>query len=163
TAVRIPLSQADWLGRRCPASTYAEMVDKAIANANSRGMYVILDLHWSDVGGAAPCDSGCLSGQQPMPDSDSLRFWQQLARRYRTVGLQQLYDAVRATGARNLVLAAGLDWGFDLSGVGQGYVLSGSNVAYDTHVYFPWHSAPSDWDAHFGYLTSGYPITATEF
>jgi aryl-phospho-beta-D-glucosidase BglC (GH1 family) len=207
TAVRFPLSQADWLGRRCPAPAYAAMIDRAVSAANARGMYAILDLHWSDVRGLAPCDFGCLTGQQPMPDSDSVRFWRGVASRYanrpgvifdlynephsvswgcwrdggclvwsstansgtglpvlyRAVGLQQLYNVVRGTGARNLVLAAGLDWGFDLSGVGHGYALRGYNVAYDTHVYFPWHRAKSDWDAHFGYLTSAYPVTSTEF
>ena len=33
------------------------------------------------------------------------------------VGMQQLYDAVRATGAENLVIIGGLDWAYDLSGV----------------------------------------------
>jgi hypothetical protein len=82
---------------------------------------------------------------------------------YRAVGMQQLYDAVRATGARNLVLVAGLDWAYDLSGVGRGYRIAGTNLAYDTHVYVQWHSTAPDWDAHFGYLTKSYPVTATEF
>jgi hypothetical protein len=77
--------------------------------------------------------------------------------------MQQLYNAVRQAGARNLVLVAGLAWAYDLSGIGQGYALSGYNIAYDTHVYVQWHSASSDWDAHFGYLTATYPVTATEF
>lgn len=206
-AVRIPLSEANWMGRRCSASAYIAAVDDAVAGANAHGMYAILDLHWSDVGGSAPCDTGCLSGQQPMPDYDSVSFWRQVAARYanrpgvifdvynephgvswscwlgggcsvwsstagqllgtpvlyRAVGMQQLYDAVRATGAQNLVLVSGLDWAYDLSGVGAGYALEGFNVAYDTHIYFPWHRDVSDWNAHFGYLTRSYPVTATEF
>ena len=39
---------------------------------------------------------------------------------YEAVGLQTLYDTVRATGATNVVTVSGLDWGFDLSGVLQG-------------------------------------------
>ncbi|HWE61123.1 MAG TPA: cellulase family glycosylhydrolase, partial [Chloroflexota bacterium] len=81
-AVRIPLSQAAWLGRRCNAAAYAGLVDGVIARANAHGLYVILDLHWSDVQGLAPCDAGCWSGQQPMPDPDSLSFWRQVAARY---------------------------------------------------------------------------------
>ena len=34
--VRIPLSQANWLGRRCEPSVYREMVDDAVAKAHSR-------------------------------------------------------------------------------------------------------------------------------
>jgi endoglucanase len=206
-AVRIPLSEADWLGRRCSASLYESYVDAAVRTANARGMYAILDLHWSDVGGLAPCDAGCPSGQQPMPDSGSLTFWRQVAARYANwpgvifdlynephgvswscwrnggclvdsstnnpltglpveyaaVGMQQLLDAVRGTGAQNLVLAAGLDWAYDLSGVGNGYALSGANVAYDTHVYVQYHNTVADWNAHFGFLAARYPVTATEF
>jgi endoglucanase len=206
-AVRIAVSQADWLGRRCDAAAYAAMVDDAIAKANARGMEAILDLHWTDVGGRAPCDSTCGSGEQPMPDDDSVVFWEQVARRYanRTmvsfglfnephdvswscwrdggcsvqsdtsdpltgqkvsytaVGMQRLVDVVRAQGAANLVLVAGLDWAYDLAGVTQGYALVGSNITYDTHVYTAWHSTPQDWNAHFGDLSATHPVTVTEF
>ena len=40
---------------------------------------------------------------------------------YEAVGLQKLYDTVRATGATNVVAVGGLDWAYDLSGVLQGY------------------------------------------
>jgi endoglucanase len=202
-AVRIPLSQAAWLGRRCDPTTYAGLVDRAVERANARGMYVILDLHWSDVGGRAPCDVGCPSGQQPMPDADSLRFWREIATRYanrpgvvfdlynephdvswpcwrdggctatsstpgarvayEAIGMQQLYDAVRQTGADNVVLVAGLDWAYDLSGVGGGYALRGSNIVYDTHVYLRWHSSVVDWEAHFGGVSGRFAVIATEF
>lgn len=82
TAVRLPLSEAGWLGRRCDPAAYASAVDAAVAKANARGMYAILDLHWSDVQGRAPCDSGCRTGQQPMPDADSIVFWRQVAARF---------------------------------------------------------------------------------
>jgi hypothetical protein len=52
-----------------------------------------------------------------MPDSDSAVFWPQVAARYRS------WPGVV----------------FDLSGIGAGYALSGSGVAYDTHVYTQWH------------------------
>jgi endoglucanase len=207
TSVRIPLSEAAWLGRRCDPAAYASLVDAAVAKANARGMYAILDLHWSDVGGLAPCDSGCRTGQQPMPDAGSLTFWRQVAERYggnpgvvfdlynephgvswgcwrnggctvtssttnpatgqkvayTAVGMQQLYNAVRASAPSTLVLVAGLDWAYDLSGVTNGFALAGTNVAYDTHVYVRWHYTTTDWDAHFGGVTKAFPVTATEF
>lgn len=206
TAVRIPVSEADWLGRRCGTANYPALVDAAIAAANAQGMYAIVDLHWTDAGGLAPCDQGCFSGQQPMPDSDSVRFWSQVAARYANrpgvifdlfnephdvswncwrnggcnvtastapagsttpvtytaVGMQQLLNAVRATGAHNLVLAAGLDWAYDLSGVVNGEALSGSNVAYDSHIYVHWHNTTADWDSHVGVVARSRPVTVTE-
>jgi hypothetical protein len=206
TAVRIPLSQAGWLGRSCAAADYARAVDAAIAKANARGMYAIVDLHWSDVKGLSPCDADCPTGQQMMPDADSLVFWRLVAKRYANnpgvvfglynephdvswscwrnggctayaspyasaggwtpytaVGMQQLTDAIRAQGAKNLVLAGGLDWAYDLSGVVGGYALSGTNIAYDTHVYTRWHTTTADWDAHFGVVTGTYPVVSTEW
>jgi hypothetical protein len=209
TAVRIPLSQADWLGRRCWAGSYASMVDNAINAANAHGMYAILDLHWSDDQGQAPCDFICGSGEQRMPDADSVSFWKQIAARYANnpgvifelfnephyvswscwlhggcqvpadadgsgngssthqtytaVGMQALYDAVRSTGAQNLVLVSGLDWAYDLSGVDNGYAVNGTNIMYATHVYTAWHKTAADWDEHFGSVAQHYPVAVTEF
>ena len=47
---------------------------------------------------------------------------------YRTPGLQKLLDTVRATGAKNIVVAGGLDWAYDLSGVMNGYALDDPGV-----------------------------------
>jgi aryl-phospho-beta-D-glucosidase BglC (GH1 family) len=208
TAVRIPLSQADWLGRRCWFN-YAGMVDAAVKAANAHGMYAILDLHWTDVQGEAPCDWSCGSGEQRMPDADSVTFWKQVAARYAgdpgvifelfnephyvswpcwrsggcqvpadadgsgdgasthptytAVGMQTLYDAIRLTGAQNLVLVSGLDWAYDLSGVDSGYALNGTNIVYATHVYTAWHNTVADWDRHFGAVAQHHPVAVTEF
>ncbi|WP_309712038.1 cellulase family glycosylhydrolase, partial [Armatimonas sp.] len=43
--------------------------------------------------------------------------------KYHTPGMQALLDTVRATGAKNIVVAGGLDWGYDLSGVLKGHAL----------------------------------------
>ena len=50
------------------------------------------------------------------------------------VGMQQLYDTVRATGAQNLVIIGGLDWAYDLSGVPANRI-DGYNIVYATHPY----------------------------
>jgi hypothetical protein len=50
---------------------------------------------------------------------------------YTAAGMQQMYDAVRSTGARNLVIVSGNDWANRLP-----RELSGAeNVAYGVHVY----------------------------
>ena len=67
--------------------------------------------------------------------------------KYHTPGMQTLLNTVRATGAKNVVVAGGLDWGYDLSGVVNGHALTdtkGSGVLYGTHIY-PWKK---DWDTH---------------
>ena len=84
---------------------------------------------------------------------------------WQAVGMQQLYDAVRATGAQNLVVIGGLDWAYDLSGVPANRI-TGYNIVYATHPYTSTDGTlrpPSDWDRAFGSLTRTDPVVATEF
>jgi hypothetical protein len=78
---------------------------------------------------------------------------------YEAVGMQKLYDTVRATGATNLVTVSGLDWGYDLSGVLQGYEIKGSNLIYETH---PYPNKPN-WDKKFGDASWKYPVYVGEW
>ncbi len=77
-------------------------------------------------------------------------------------GMQQLYDAVRGTGAQNIVLIGGLDFAYDLSGVST-HRIQGTNIAYATHPYDKAGKQPANWDAGFGFLTATDPVVATEF
>jgi endoglucanase len=83
---------------------------------------------------------------------------------FQAVGMQDLYDTVRQTGAKNLVIAGGLNWAFDLSGVAQNRI-QGFNIMYATHPYDTSNRAPSVWPSSFGYLAEGdiAPVIATEF
>jgi hypothetical protein len=57
---------------------------------------------------------------------------------YHSPGMQKLVDTIRAQGARNVVVAEGLQWGYDLSGIVKGFALKdpgGNGVAYSTHLY----------------------------
>ncbi len=84
---------------------------------------------------------------------------------WQAVGMQQLYDAVRATGAQNLVMIGGLDWAYDLSGVPANRV-AGYNIVYTTHPYTSTDGTsrpPRDWDRAWGSLTRTDPVVATEF
>jgi endoglucanase len=81
------------------------------------------------------------------------------------VGMQQLYDTVRATGAENIVVIGGLNWAYDLSGVPANRI-TGHNVVYATHPYTDtggFTRPPSDWGRAFGSLTATDPVIATEF
>jgi endoglucanase len=78
-------------------------------------------------------------------------------------GMQQLYNAVRAAGADNVVIAGGLSWAFDLSQV-YNNLITGYNIMYATHPY-KGGSQPSAWENSFGYLATQNiaPVIATEF
>jgi aryl-phospho-beta-D-glucosidase BglC (GH1 family) len=79
-----------------------------------------------------------------------------------SVGMQALVDAARATGARNIVIAGGLDWGYDLSGVVQDFPLQeregGNGIMYSSHIY-AWKS---DWQGRTLTAAEKYPIFVGE-
>jgi len=57
---------------------------------------------------------------------------------FESPGMQKLVDAIRATGARNVIVAGGLFWSYDLSGILKGFALEdsgGNGIMYATHVY----------------------------
>jgi hypothetical protein len=78
-------------------------------------------------------------------------------RRFKAVGMQQLVDVIRQTGAKNIIVAGGLDWGYDLTGVLDGYALDdkgGNGIVYSSHVY-PWKSG---WEKKFLTAAAKYPL-----
>jgi hypothetical protein len=72
--------------------------------------------------------------------------------------MQALVDAIRATGARNIVIAGGLDWGYDLSGVVKDFPLQeregGLGIVYSSHIY-PWKK---DWQGKTMDAAAKYPV-----
>jgi aryl-phospho-beta-D-glucosidase BglC (GH1 family) len=83
---------------------------------------------------------------------------------FTVVGMQDLYDTVRQTGANNLVVIGGLNWAFDLSGVANNPV-KGFNILYATHPYDTPDRGEGSWPTSFGYLAANdiAPVIATEF
>ena len=78
-----------------------------------------------------------------------------------STGMQALLEAVRATGAHNVVLAGGLDWGYDLTGIVNGFALNdpqGHGVIYVAHIY-PWKGK---WQAKVIVAADKVPIMITE-
>lgn len=75
-----------------------------------------------------------------------------------STGMQALVDAVRAAGAHNIVIAGGLDWGYDLSGVANEYALKerdgGNGIIYSSHIY-PWKK---DWQGKTLDAAAKYPV-----
>ena len=175
--IRLPLAQDRWFGK-APwqsdgGSAYRKIVADAVAKANAAGKYIVLDLHWSDMG-----VWGSHIEQHYMPDNNSTTFWQDVATTYKnhpavlfdlynephnvswnvwrnggavteggvtyqSPGMQALYNTVRNTGANNVVIVGGLDWAYDLTGASGTYALEGFNIMLAAH-YYPWKSKHGD-------------------
>ena len=76
---------------------------------------------------------------------------------FESIGMQGLVDAVRSTGAKNIVIAGGLFWCNDLSGITQGYALedkTGNGIMYSWHTY-NWHTG---WDEKVLATAAKHPI-----
>jgi aryl-phospho-beta-D-glucosidase BglC (GH1 family) len=85
---------------------------------------------------------------------------------FEAVGMQEMYEVVRATGANNLVIISGTQWGYNLRGVPQ-HRIRGHNIAYATHPWnhpeWPNDNQPDDWEGDWAFLARTDPVIATEF
>jgi endoglucanase len=81
---------------------------------------------------------------------------------FEAAGMQQLYDVVRAEGARNLVIINGMHWGYLLDGIPQ-YAIDGYNIMYATHPYDWPDKQPDVWQRDWGFLAATHPVIVTEF
>ncbi|HUY99904.1 MAG TPA: carboxypeptidase regulatory-like domain-containing protein, partial [Thermomicrobiaceae bacterium] len=85
-AIRIPLNEDCWLAiNGSPAAysgaNYQSAIKTLVAEAETAGLYPILELHWSAPG------STKATGQNPMPDADhSVTFWSQVAATFKGDG-----------------------------------------------------------------------------
>lgn len=81
---------------------------------------------------------------------------------FKTPGMQKLIDIVRKAGADNIVITGGIDWGWRLDGMKNGYMLEdkkGNGIILDSHVY-PWKDL--DWDTYVTVMADEYPIIIGE-
>lgn len=168
---RLPVKHTYWSGST--ATAYKAQVDEFIARASELNVYVILDLHdylktktahatfWSDAANRYKNNPAVLFGLLNEPHGTGWDVWRNGDSE--GPGMQGLLNAVRATGANNIVLAGGGDWGYNLSGILNGYALtdtsSGNGVVYDSHVY-PWKSYIQ---RDVGNVALVYPVLLGEF
>jgi endoglucanase len=85
---------------------------------------------------------------------------------YEAVGMQALLDTVRGTGAKNVVVAGGLDWSYDLSGILAGRQLAdpkGNGVLYANHAYPFKGDTVEQWIAKMEKATQTLPVIVSEF
>lgn len=87
--IRLPLNQDFWFGtdtiwgggKAGPGgATYRALVDQVVNACNAKGVYVLLDCHWSDMGTMGSQQAGY--NQHYLPDDNSTKFWQSAAPRY---------------------------------------------------------------------------------
>ncbi|MDP9349750.1 MAG: glycoside hydrolase family 5 protein, partial [Gemmatimonadota bacterium] len=89
------------------------------------------------------------------------RVYDEDRKAFQAVGMQQLYDVVRSTGANNLVIIGGTHWGYYLDGVPT-HRVKGYNIAYAAH---PWDwpdKQPETWDKDWAFLAATEPVMLTE-
>lgn len=80
---------------------------------------------------------------------------------FKSPGMQRMLETVRATGAKNVIVAGALDYAYDLSGILKGYALEekgGNGIMYASHIY-PWKS---DWQGKMLDVAAHHPILIGE-
>ena len=85
---------------------------------------------------------------------------------YRAVGMQPLLDAIRATGAKNVIVVGGLDYAYDYSGILQGRQLAdpeGNGVLYDNHAYPTKGDTVERWISKMETAAKTLPVIVGEF
>lgn len=113
------------------------------------------DISWSTWLSGGTITSGCdiIGG----PSS------QQEPGRYQAIGMRDLVTRIRAVAPDNVIILGGLSWGYDLSGIAQGFAFHGANLAYDTHPFDYGNKQPGDWPQAFGDTARHYAVIAGEF
>ena len=81
---------------------------------------------------------------------------------FRTVGMQRLVDAVRATGATQVIMAGGLGYSGDLSQWPAGLVDPAGHLAASVHVYNYPDQNPTSWNAVLAPIAATFPIVTGE-
>ncbi|MFL6239607.1 MAG: glycoside hydrolase family 5 protein [Actinomycetes bacterium] len=182
-------------------SNYPARVDAAVDAITSRGMVALLNLHYNTLTSCgqyglqpmADAPSALTFWKQvatrykdnplvafdlynePHGISDTLwRYGGTLDWKGATItvaGMQQMYDAVRATGATNLVFVTGTSWGNLYPSTAP---LAGVNIVYAVHAYTCPRSLPPDCTNSAPYdpsqvfrwwvtASQSYPVMVTEF
>jgi len=160
-ALRLPLS--NWIWRINPV-LYLGRLDPIVQQANSAGLYVILDLHDDTQSGSPYGDNADL------PKAESVVFWKSIAMHYKDnpmvmfdvfnepkatnwqtwlhgggtqaganiVGFQDLVDGIRSTGAKQIIIVEPGSAGGG-SPKDAGWATIGNNTINDLNIVYSLH------------------------
>jgi hypothetical protein len=186
--IRLPVLDGFWFGKDkdksngCDSETYRAITDKVIKIAAANGAYIVFDLHrymtpdqscvdfWRDAAARYKNNPAVLFDILNEPHDTTWDVWRNGGpveikgkdpKTVQSVGMQALVDTVRGTGAKNIIVAGGLGWAFDLTGIVNGYALDdkgGNGIMYATHFY-NWHAG---WAAHIMGTAAKYPVLVGE-
>lgn len=82
---------------------------------------------------------------------------------YQAIGMADLVAKVRAIAPDNIIIVSGMDWGYDLADVNQGYSIQARNILYSTHPFDYSGKEPGNWPQDFGNLSQQVAVIAAEF
>ncbi|MDR1011779.1 MAG: cellulase family glycosylhydrolase [Opitutaceae bacterium] len=189
--IRIPVSVTGWNGR-LPDSAgpdgdgekYKQWIDSFIQMVAEAGKYAVLDLHhykqfdnpayldfWREAAVRYKNNPAVLFGILNEPHGTTWEIWRN-GDGAGVTGHQQVVELIRDLGARNIIIAGGLDWAYDLTGIAGGFELidqgsggdlskRGNGIVYDTHIY-PWKGGRENWDAKVAAVRRRHPIFVGE-
>lgn len=80
-----------------------------------------------------------------------------------TVGMQGLVDAIRSTGATQVIAVMGLSGAPEMQGLDTRAYIRDANILYETHPRYDNDFTIADRDAHFGFLSSRFPVLAASW
>jgi hypothetical protein len=186
--IRLPVLDSFWFGKgrgkltANDAEAYRAIADKVIKIAAGKGAYVVFDLHryltpdescvvfWKDAAARYANNPAVLFDILNEPHDTSWDIWRNggLVRGkggdpkdIQSVGMQALVESIRGAGAKNIIVAGGLGYAFDLTGIVNGYALDdkgGRGIMYATHFY-NWHGG---WAKHILGTAAKYPVLVGE-
>jgi aryl-phospho-beta-D-glucosidase BglC (GH1 family) len=177
--------------RQYGGQSYRKAIAAVVRRLESHGLYVDLDLHVSAPGNKLATDQSPMPDADHSPafwtsvaqafkaDRDvtfelfnepyrvSWSCWRNGCQThgYQAAGMQQLVNAVRSTGARNVVLVGGIDWSNNLSGWlahrpnDPAHQLAAVNHVYDNGGC----QTKQCWNGAFARVAAHFPLITTEF
>jgi len=183
--LRLPVKDDFWFGvgpwQNDSGKGYRRLIDEVVGAAASRGAYVVIDLHrfgaptddsvdfWKEAAARYKNHPAVLFDLLNEPHDITWEVWRnggtvedkKQNSAYESPGMQRLLDAIRQAGARNVAVAGGIGWAYDLSGVANGFALEdkgGNGIMYSTHIY-NWHRG---WKEKVLDAAEKYPILVGE-